>query len=131
MSSTTDRPSGAAQLRRDADTHRVIDGRRWRVSDPALDDTVRQHLVDELMDARRAVKAGLAASDQDATQLARDRVHAAKVALGERGPTWWEPMVPDDIDSRVRAFLRAIGDRLGHLDEDDARRHLRLDPRVR
>ncbi len=25
-----------------------------------------------------------------AERAARDRVHAAKVALGERGPKWWE-----------------------------------------
>ena len=33
--------------------HVVVGGRRWRASDPSLDPTVRQALVDELMAARR------------------------------------------------------------------------------
>ena len=37
--------------------HFVIDGRRWRATDPSIPDSFRQELVDELMDARRAVKA--------------------------------------------------------------------------
>ena len=110
----------ADRIRRVADTHRVIKGRRWRVSDPALDEPVRQHLVDELMDARRAVKSALADADTAAESSARSRVHDAKVALGERGPKWWEPIAPDEVDQRTQAFLRAIGDRLGDLDERQA-----------
>ena len=41
------------------------------------------------MDARRAVKAAKKSDDADAIRAARDTVHQAKVALGERGPTWW------------------------------------------
>ena len=45
------------------------------------------------MDARRAVRdAGDGAS---AEKAARARVHAAKVALGERGPVWWDDGAPD------------------------------------
>lgn len=69
----------------------VVDGRRWRASDPRLPEERRQELVDELMSARRAVAAAKRAEDPDAERAARDRVHAAKVALGERGPKWWEP----------------------------------------
>lgn len=69
----------------------VIDGRRWRASDPRLPPERRQELVDELMDARRAVGAAKRAGDAAAERAARDRVHAAKVALGERGKPWWEP----------------------------------------
>ena len=43
----------------------------------------------ELMDARRAVAAARRAADPAAERAARDRVHAAKVALGERGTPWW------------------------------------------
>ena len=32
--------------------------------------------------------------DPRAEKAARERVHAAKVALGERGPKWWEPRSP-------------------------------------
>lgn len=68
----------------------VIDGRRWRATDPSLPEARRQELVAELMGARRAVGAAKRAQDPSAERAARDRVHAAKVALGERGPTWWE-----------------------------------------
>ena len=69
----------------------VIDGRRWRASDPRLPEERRQELVDELMSARRAVAAARRDADPEAERRARDRVHAAKVALGERGTPWWEP----------------------------------------
>ncbi len=68
----------------------VIDGRRWRATNPNLPPEVRQQLVNELMDARRAVGAALRAKDAAAEKAARARVNAAKVALGERGPKWWE-----------------------------------------
>lgn len=69
----------------------VIDGRRWRASDPGLPEERRQELVDELMSARRAVGAAKRSGDPVAERAARARVHAAKVALGERGRPWWEP----------------------------------------
>lgn len=68
----------------------VVNGRRWRASDPGLPEERRQELVDELMSARRAVGAATRADDAEAERAARDRVHAAKVALGERGTPWWE-----------------------------------------
>jgi hypothetical protein len=70
--------------------HVIIDGRRWRATDPSIPEERRQELVDELMSARRALGAAKRASDPEAERAARDRVHAAKVALGERGPKWWE-----------------------------------------
>jgi hypothetical protein len=74
----------------DEERYIEIDGRRWRRSDPSLSEDRRQELVDELMSARRAVKAAKGGSDMAAERDARDRVHAAKVALGERGKPWWE-----------------------------------------
>ena len=68
----------------------IIDGRRWRATDPSIPEERRQELVNELMSARRAVGAAKRAGDEVAERAARDRVHAAKVALGERGPKWWE-----------------------------------------
>ena len=67
----------------------VTGGRLWRRSNPDLPADERERLVRELMDARRAVKAATRAHDADAEHTARARVDAAKVALGERGPTWW------------------------------------------
>jgi hypothetical protein len=42
------------------------------------------------MSARSGVGHAKRRGDQDAERAARDRVHAAKVALGERGPKWWD-----------------------------------------
>ena len=68
--------------------------RLWRCTNPLLDARERSQLVKELMAARRAVKAAKAANDRDKLGDARARVHAAKVSLGERGPTWWD----DNVD---------------------------------
>lgn len=89
------------------ETHRAIEGRRWRTSDPRIPEELRQSLVDELMSARRAVRD---AEDPSAEQAARDRVHDAKVALGERGLAWWldEPDRAEVMD-RIQRAHRAIG----------------------
>jgi hypothetical protein len=68
----------------------VIDGRRWRATNPNLSEDTRRKLVNALMEARRAVGAALRAKDASAEKASRERVNAAKVALGERGPKWWE-----------------------------------------
>lgn len=68
----------------------VIDGRRWRRTDPSIPEDRRKALVSELMSARSAVGHAKRKGDEQAERAARDRVHAAKVALGERGPKWWE-----------------------------------------
>ena len=70
-------------------------GRLWRASDPALSATDRQRHVDTLMAARRAVAAAKRADDVMAETSARAQGHAAKVALGERGPVWWQDGAPD------------------------------------
>ncbi|WP_258934323.1 hypothetical protein [Nesterenkonia pannonica] len=36
--------------------HIVVDGRRWRASDPSIPEKLRSELVKELMAARRLVK---------------------------------------------------------------------------
>ena len=68
----------------------IIDGRKWRATNPNLPEDVRQKWVNELMSARRAVGAAKKADDKEAEDAARDRVQTAKEALGERGPKWWE-----------------------------------------
>ena len=67
----------------------------WRASNPALPEAERQRLVDRLMDARRAVAAAKRAHDAAAESAARVQVDAAKIALGERGPVWWDDGAPD------------------------------------
>ena len=71
----------------------VVCGRLWRTSRPDLDPDERQCFVDELMSARRAVRT--AKETGEGMSDARRRVNAAKVALGERGPVWWEDGAPD------------------------------------
>lgn len=67
----------------------IVRGRLWRLSNPALSESRRQALVNQLMDARRLVKVAKAADDAAALARARAQVQAAKVGLGERGPVWW------------------------------------------
>lgn len=68
----------------------IIDGRRWRATNPNLPEEERKRWVSELMSARRAVGAALKTGDKGAEEAARARVQTAKEALGERGPKWWE-----------------------------------------
>ncbi|MFJ3659961.1 hypothetical protein ACIPPM_05760 [Streptomyces sp. NPDC090119] len=65
----------------------VINGRRWRATDPDVPEDTAARLRRHLMAARRAVRD---AKDEKAERAARDRVQRAKVALGERGTPWWE-----------------------------------------
>jgi hypothetical protein len=82
----------------------VVDGRRWRATDPLIPEPVAAELRRSLMAARRAVGAALKASDEAAERAARARVHAAKTALGERGTPWWE-QTDDERRARWEAGL--------------------------
>lgn len=65
----------------------VIDGRRWRATDPAIPEERRAELTTILMAWRREVRRTRGTDDERAS---RAGVQAAKVALGERGTPWWE-----------------------------------------
>ncbi len=73
----------------------VVRGRLWRHRRPDLSREEADALVRALMDARRAVAAGLRAGDDRAVKDARQAVDAAKRGLGERGPVWWTDGAPD------------------------------------
>lgn len=73
----------------------VVRGRLWRCSNPALPEAERQRLVHMLMDGRRAVGIAKRAGNAEAERAARAVVDAAKHALGERGPVWWDDGAPD------------------------------------
>jgi hypothetical protein len=73
----------------------VVRGRLWRTSNPALPEDERQQLVAALMRARLAGGRARRAGDTEAEREARQQVHEAKVALGERGPVWWTDGAPD------------------------------------
>lgn len=83
----------------------IVDGRRWRATDPDLPEETAQRLRSHLGRARSAVRT---APDDGAKRAARDRVQLAKEGLGERGDAWWDLDVPQ---RRARAE-----DRLAHLD---------------
>jgi hypothetical protein len=79
------------KIEKTADGHHVvIDGRKWRATNPNLPEEERQKWVHELMSARREVGRALKSKNVIAEKAARERVQTAKVALGERGTKWWE-----------------------------------------
>ncbi|MFC0409926.1 hypothetical protein [Roseomonas elaeocarpi] len=73
----------------------VVRGRLWRCSNPELPPDLRDTLVRQLMAARRDVGTAGRRGDEAAVAAARRRVDAAKHALGERGPVWWDDGAPD------------------------------------
>jgi hypothetical protein len=81
----------------------VVEGRRWRATDPGIPEALRTELVGELMAARRAVK--------DEGDAARPRVQDAKVALGERGEPWWEEPTDAGRRARLAAAVRTLARR--------------------
>ncbi len=92
----------------------VIDGRRWRATDPLIPEEVGAQLRKVLMSARRDVGSALRAKDTAAEKAARARVQAAKTALGERGAPWWE-----QTDEERRARWEAGLPAAQHPDGDD------------
>ncbi|MEV4999972.1 hypothetical protein [Nocardioides sp. LML1-1-1.1] len=75
----------------------VVDGRRWRATDPAIPEERRAELTRVLMAWRRDVRRTKGTPEEDRS---RAGVQAAKVALGERGqPPWWDQT---DAERRVR-----------------------------
>jgi hypothetical protein len=84
----------------------VIDGRRWRATDPAIPDERREELTRVLMAWRREVRRSKGTDEEAA---ARAGVQAAKVALGERGAPWWEQS-EEERRERWSADVRGPGD---------------------
>lgn len=82
----------------------VIDGRRWRATDPLIPADVAALLRSRLMAARRSVGAALRAGDAVSERAARDEVQLVKVALGERGTPWWE-QTPEERQKRWETGL--------------------------
>lgn len=70
----------------------VVRGRLWRATNPNLPEPDKARWVAALMAARRQLRGKRSAEERAA---ARAAVDAAKVALGERGPVWWDDSEPD------------------------------------
>lgn len=92
----------------DDDRYIVVDGRRWRATDPAIPGPFRQELVKALMAGRREVGAAGRAGDSAGQAAARTRVQDAKVALGERGEPWWEVPSPQGRRTRLTAAVMTL-----------------------
>ena len=83
----------------------VVRGRLWRATNPHLPEPDKERLVAALMNARRQLRGKCSAEDRAA---ARAAVDAAKVALGERGPVWWDDGEPDFNRRLVRNTPYAV-----------------------
>ena len=89
------RRAADAPLRTPDGRYIVVRGRLWRATDPRLTEEARARHTTALMTARREVGLALRAGDAERLRAARRAVDAAKVALGERGPVWWDDGAPD------------------------------------
>lgn len=74
----------------DDDRWLVINGRRWRRTDPILPADIVDALKSQLGTGRSTVGAAKRAGDDDRVAAARRRVGLAKLGLGERGAYWWQ-----------------------------------------
>jgi len=73
----------------------VVRGRLWRRTNPNLPEAERDRLVSELMKARSAMGSARRAGETEAHAKAKKAVNDCKVALGERGPVWWDDGAKD------------------------------------
>lgn len=85
----------------------VIDGRRWRRTDPCLPHDVVEALKSHLGRGRSGVRTAKRTGDDAAVAAARRRVGLAKHGLGERGPYWWDEPEADRI-ARARIALHTL-----------------------
>ena len=86
----------------------IVNGRKWRASDPSIPETLRAQLVAVLMTARRDVAKALRSEDKDVEKNARSRVNDAKIALGERGAVWWEPYDDSALRNRLKCSMLTL-----------------------
>jgi hypothetical protein len=97
--------------RRDDESARwlVINGRRWRRTDPALPDDLVAQLQSHLGRGRSGVRTAKAHGDTSAVAASRRRVGLAKLGLGERGPHWWEQPEAARIEQAQDALRELTG----------------------
>ncbi|WP_440711401.1 biopolymer transporter Tol [Herbiconiux sp. YIM B11900] len=88
----------------------VVDGRRWRRTDPVLPAAMVEALKSHLGRGRNAVRAAKRTGDADEMAEARARVGLAKHGLGERGVAWWDAPEGERIE-RARAALAELDER--------------------
>lgn len=86
--------------------HIIVNGRKWRATDPDIPAPLRTELVKELMGARRTIRNFK--HDPEVVAAARLRVQNAKVALGERGEPWWETPTAAGQRERIVSAIHAL-----------------------
>ncbi|MFB2596512.1 biopolymer transporter Tol [Herbiconiux sp. P17] len=101
------RPGSPPRATEDDERWLVIEGRRWRRTDPALPPEVVDALKSHLGRGRSSVGAARRSGDDQRMSRARHRVDLAKHGLGERGPKWWTEPEPDRL-ARAEAALREL-----------------------
>ncbi len=89
----------------------VVDGRRWRRTDPLIPGPELARLKSHLGRGRSGVRT---AGSDDELAATRHRTQLAKIGLGERGPTWWE----QSDDERRKRWQDALSE-LDALDRGD------------
>lgn len=94
----------------------IVNGRRWRATDPLLAEDVAAALRSELGRARAALRT---ARDPERIAAWRGRVQLAKEGLGERGPVWWE-MAETARRERAEQRLHELKERGAPGTDDDA-----------
>lgn len=85
----------------------VVNGRRWRRTDPSLPADLVERLKSHLGRGRSGVRTAKQNDDADAVTAARERVGLAKHGLGERGPRWWDEPEADRL-RRAQEALAAL-----------------------
>jgi hypothetical protein len=90
---------GSGPDEQDAERWLVVNGRRWRRTDPELPEEVAAALRSHLGSAGRR-------HDETAVAAARRRVGIAKHGLGERGPKWWE----EPLSARIERAREALAE---------------------
>ncbi len=88
--------------------HFIVNGRKWRSTDPTIPEPLRQQLVNVLMKARSDVGTAKRKDDEALEKDARSRVNDAKIALGERGEKWWEPYTDAGLRQRIACTIRTL-----------------------
>jgi len=104
--------AGGQDRAQDDERWLVVNGRRWRRTDPCLPDDLVEALRSHLGTGRSTVGAAKRSGDEARVQAARRRVGLAKHGLGERGPYWWD----DDEAARIERAREALRE-LAALDE--------------
>jgi hypothetical protein len=93
----------------------VINGRRWRRTDPSLPPDLVEALKSHLGKGRSGVRSAKSRDDEAAVSVARRRVDLAKHGLGERGPKWWD----EEKSARLHRAREALRE-LEALDEQSS-----------